>query len=133
MNILGLDIGFSRVGVAIGNSRVGIAFPKEIISYKEYKKIIEDYIRTQNIQKIVVGVPSSLEGQSSEHQEKIEKEIEILKAYFDIDIDTFDERFSTRIAENSLHLQGINSKKQKNYKDSMAAALILQGWFDVSR
>ena len=39
MNILGLDIGFARVGVAIGNTEIGLAFPRKTLLFEKYLDI----------------------------------------------------------------------------------------------
>lgn len=127
---LGLDIGFSRVGTSVGTTITGLAFARDILDYKTYKQEITKTIQEENIDALVVGMPNSLSGDDSDHQQKIIKEIQILTKIFSIPVYTFDEQFTTRIAEQSLHFMGINSKKQKGKKDAMAAAIILQGFLD---
>lgn len=132
---LALDIGFARVGTAIGESQIGLAFPREILAYNSYISDIEKIIDAEKIDAIVVGVPNNLSGEMSEHTEKIFSEINRLKKIFaqkNIPIHTFDEQFTTKIAEQSLQFMGIKAKKQKNKKDAMAAAIILQGFLDYT-
>lgn len=130
MNILCLDIGFSRVGLAIGNTNVGIAFPREIIAFKDYLLTIEKIIQSEKINMILIGDPKLMSNENSVHRDKILAEKLKIEKYCNIKVALFDERFTSKIAENSLHEMGYSMKKQKNKKDNIAASIILQGWLD---
>lgn len=139
MNILALDIGFSRTGFAIGSTETSLAFPREIIEYAQYKEHLEWYCKDsgENIKKIIIGVPNTLfentSGETSEHLQKIQQEIKNIQKIaekYQIQVDTFDEQFTSKIAEQSLYTMGFSAKKQKGKKDAMAAAIILQGYLD---
>ncbi len=137
MKILGIDIGFSRVGFAIGDTITPIAFPREVIDYNHYLDHILYYIDNEEIEKIVIGMPYSLSGQNenSDHIQKIKNEIEKIKNVLKkktekITVETFDEQFTSKIAQQSLSALGFSAKKQKGKKDSIAASIILQGYLD---
>jgi len=103
----------------------------------------------ENIEKIVIGVPNNMtlenpensqNSEKSQHIQKILAEIsEIKKSTKKLEISgrtievlTFDEQFTSKIAEQSLYTLGYSAKKQKGKKDNMAAAIILQGYLDRS-
>ncbi len=140
MKVLGLDIGFARVGVAIGDTEIKLAFPREQLDFKIYLKKLQKIIREENVKAIVMGDPKSSENLESfdknkpnyknKHREKTLLEKENIEEIFSIPVFVFDERFTTQIAEASLSQMGVKMKKQKNSKDSVAAAIILQNWFD---
>lgn len=144
MKIIGLDIGFARVGVAIGESDIGLAFPREQLHFEVYLPKLQKIIKEENVKAIVIGDPKSSEnledssyGQGSskkkyrnDHREKTLKEKENIEMTLGLPVFVFDERFTTQIAEASLTQMGVKMKKQKNSKDSVAAAIILQNWFD---
>lgn len=153
MSILGIDIGFSRTGFAVGSTFTGLAFPREIVKYSEYLQKILWYLDEkksgENIEKIVIGVPNNMtlenpensqNSEKSQHIQKILAEIsEIKKSTKKLEISgrtievlTFDEQFTSKIAEQSLYTLGYSAKKQKGKKDNMAAAIILQGYLDRS-
>ena len=156
MQILGLDIGFSRTGFAIGNTITGLAFPREIVQYEEYLQKILWYIEEsgEGIEKIVIGVPNNMShsenvgrmqcgsiensGKNDDHMQKILAEISRITQLVEnskkpeISVETFDEQFTSKIAEQSLYTMGYSAKKQKGKKDNMAAAIILQGYLDRS-
>lgn len=135
MQVLGLDIGFSRTGFALGNTVTGLAFPREIVAYTDYIQKIIWYLESsgEGIEKIVVGMPNMLSGGESDHMQKIAKEIHKIRTIasdFSVEVDEYDEQFTSKIAEQSLYLMGFSAKKQKGKKDNMAAAIILQGYLD---
>ncbi len=144
MKILALDIGFARVGVAIGDTDVKLAFPREQLKFEDYLRGLQTIIREENVCAIVVGDPKSSENledtrsaqysgkkqYTNTHREKTLREKENIKETLGLPVFVFDERFTTQIAEASLTQMGVKMKKQKNSKDSVAAAIILQNWFD---
>lgn len=133
MNVLGLDIGFARVGFAVGSTEIQMAFPREQFPFETYLIEVKRLIETEQIEAIIIGDPKPMNGEANEHMEKTMREKEKLEDLFSLPVHVFDERFTTQIAENSLHEMGVNSKKQKKSKDSVAAAIILQNWLDSKR
>ena len=80
--------------------------------------------------KIIVGLPISLDGTLGASAKSVIKEIEKLKGVTDIPIETYDERFTTVTAEQILLRQNVKRNKKKSVVDKVAAAIILQGWID---
>lgn len=121
MRFLGLDVGTRNIGVAFYDSNVGIIFPRDVVLVKteeyavgELKKIIE----RDKIDKIVVGLPVNFNSTRSKIQEYVEKFCNKLKNAVNVEIEFFDERFTTIIA------QTVTSKNV----DSISASLILEGY-----
>ncbi len=144
MKIIALDIGFARVGVAIGESDIKLAFPREQLKFEDYLLKLQKIITEENVKAIVIGDPKSSENledstyttdsgkkkYKNDHREKTLHEKENIKSTLGLPVFVFDERFTTQIAEASLSEMGVKMKKQKSSKDSVAAAIILQNWFD---
>ena len=144
MKIIALDIGFSRVGVAIGESDIQLAFPREQLHFEIYLQKLKKIIAEENVKAIVIGDPKSSENledssyaqhsnkkkYTNNHREKTLREKINIETTLGLPVFVFDERFTTQIAEASLSSMGVKMKKQKNSKDSVAAAIILQNWFD---
>lgn len=78
--------------------------------------------------KIIVGMPFNADGQETQKTRQVSEFIEFLKNNLNIEIIGFDERFTTKDAENVLIQANISRKKRKEKIDSLAAALILQGY-----
>ena len=106
MRIIGLDLGSKRIGVALSNSDLTVATPYDVIQRAD--KIEKDHTAILNIadeweaNKIIVGLPISLDGTLGASAKSVTKEIEKLKGLTDIPIETYDERFTTVTAEQIL-------------------------------
>jgi len=62
MKIIGLDIGFARVGVAIGDTEIKLAFPREQLDFKIYLQKLKKIIQDENVQAIVIGTQDPIVG-----------------------------------------------------------------------
>lgn len=90
----------------------------------------------ENVKLIVVGMPFNLKGQRAQKADEVQKFIELLKVKLDIAVVLWDERFTTTIAHQTMLAMG-TKKKERQKKDgridSMAAAIILQGYLDNTK
>ena len=132
--LLGLDIGEKRIGVAISDELGMIASPLMTINatgdvLAEMRTLITKY----DIPLIVVGLPVGLSGREGPQAKKVRAVADALAADLGIDIVYSDERLSSTVAEAALISQGTRRDKRKQQIDSMAAAVILQGYLDTQR
>ncbi len=134
MRILGLDYGNKRIGVAVcdelGMTAQGVA----TITRKNRRKDLEEidrFVRTYNVEKIVIGYPIRLNGTEGIQCEKVSKFTSILESTFSLPVVKWDETLSTKAAEEVLIQANISRKKRKNIVDKIAAAFILQGYLDA--
>jgi len=126
MKLLGLDVGKSRIGVAFCDTSVGIVFPRDVINVKSEKKAIEEIsniVKSEKIDKIIVGLPLNFNSTRSQIQEYVENFARLLKENLSVDIEFFDERFTTKMAMSM-------SNKGKNI-DSIAAKIILEDYIKL--
>ena len=131
MKILGIDWGTKRIGIAISNMSAKIAFPRPYI--KNNKKAIEEImtiISKENIKLVLVGIPLMENGGESDSTFDATKFFEKIKNKAKIDVQQFDERYTTRIAENVLESFGMKWQKSREIKDSISAVIMLQGYID---
>jgi len=132
--ILGIDYGSVRVGLSISDPLGLIAQPIEAFKNDEslFTRLGQITVR-ENVVLIVVGMPLNLKGQIAQKAEEVQKFIERLKEELNIEIATWDERFTTTIAGKTMLAMG-TKKKERQKKDgridSMAAAIMLQGYID---
>jgi putative holliday junction resolvase len=81
-------------------------------------------------------MPFNLKGQQAKKADEVQKFIEVLKAKLGIKVVAWDERFTTTIAHQTMLTMG-TKKKERQKKDgridSMAAAIILQGFLDNTK
>lgn len=136
MRTLGLDPGTKRIGVAISDELNFLARPLEIIERKnafEDLKRIEQIVKLNNVNKIIVGMPINMDGSIGEKANDAKKFAETLKAIPGVEIDFFDERLSTVQANNVLIEADISRKKRKGITDKLAAQFILQAYLDMKK
>jgi putative Holliday junction resolvase len=137
MRVLGVDYGSQRIGLSLSDPLGIIAQPIDAL-----KNDLSFFIRLQqlsvrkNVKLIVVGMPLNLKGQHAQKADEVEKFIKHLKAELGIEVVIWDERFTTAIAHQTMLTMG-TKKKERQKKDgridSMAAAIILQGFLDNTK
>ncbi len=133
MRKLGIDYGSKYIGLAISDRSNTVAHSKEVITRTDLKKDLEtikDYINKYEIDEIVVGMPTSLNGTQGPRAEKTQQFINFLNNSLDLKITEWDERFTTLIADQSMLDADLSRKKRKKMVDKIAAALILQNYLD---
>lgn len=120
MNYLGIDYGEKRLGLAKGDDHLKIATPfKTIENGPGALNELADIVKTEVIEKIIVGVPVSFDGQKNEFAARVVEFAEDLEARIGLPVETVNEVFSSKIAgENSIKV------------DESSAALILQTYLD---
>ena len=134
MRCLGLDVGDKRIGVAISDPEEILASPLTTILRDDDDKAIDAILELANkhgVQRIVVGLPYSLDGNIGTQANKVMIFMGKLSKCTGADIETRDERLSTVAAERLLLEAGANRKnKRKLQRDAAAAAFVLQGYLD---
>ncbi|MBM3156817.1 MAG: Holliday junction resolvase RuvX [Chloroflexi bacterium] len=133
---MGLDIGEKRIGVALSDPMGIIASALTVIERTTddaaIKQIIE-LARQNEVERIVVGLPRSLDGSIGKQAQAVQAFVELLKAHTELPIVTWDERLSTVAAERALLEAGTKRDKRKKHRDAVAAAFILQGYLDSQK
>ena len=131
--VMGLDIGEKRIGVALSDSLRIIAGALTVVDRvtddAALKQII-DLARENEVERIVVGMPRSLDGSLGKQAQAVQSFVDLLKERTDIPVVTWDERLSTVAAERTMLETGMKRDKRKKHRDSLAAAIILQGYLD---
>jgi putative holliday junction resolvase len=134
--ILGVDYGSQRVGLSLSDPLGIIAQPIDALKNDSLLlNRLQQLSARENVVLIVVGMPFNLKGQHAQKADEVDTFIEHLKAELDIEVAVWDERFTTAIAHQTMLSMG-TKKKERQKKDgridSMAAAIILQGFLDSS-
>ncbi|MBQ7069327.1 MAG: Holliday junction resolvase RuvX [Synergistaceae bacterium] len=131
--VLALDIGTVRIGAAISDpSRIiaqGLGVWKA--ENDEWLNDFDECLKKFNPSLVVVGLPVRTDGKISSMSEKILAVIENLKSkYPELEFTTWDERFTTVIAQQTLISADVSRKKRKKNVDKIAAVLILENWLE---
>ncbi len=133
MRKLGLDVGSKTCGFALSDELNITAQGKENFHFeeKEWNVLIEkvnQYLNEYEIDTIVVGYPTYPSGDKSETTYMIEEFLEILKSSTTIKVITIDENGTTKKANEVMIKAGLTREKRKEYKDQIAAQLILEDY-----
>ncbi len=133
MRILGLDIGEKRIGVSLSDPLGIMAGALTVIERKTDDAAIKQIIvlaRENEVERIVVGMPRSLDGSLGKQAQAVQSFVDLLKERTELPVVTWDERLSTVAAEKILLEADMSRKKRKKVIDQVAAVLILQGYLD---
>lgn len=136
MNILGLDYGQKRIGVAKSDELNFMAHPIGFIPVKNEQDAIasiKELIAEHRIQKVVVGLPITLKGETGPQAEKVKSFVEKLRSQIHCPVMTWDERLTTAQAERALLEQDMSRSKRKVKRDAIAAEIMLQSYLDFSK
>jgi putative Holliday junction resolvase len=136
--ILGIDYGLVRIGIALSDETGTIAFGREAIASNnpvdKLKKIISD----ENVNIVVIGYPLNLKGEKTKQTLEVESFEAKIKAelssppFNEIKITRWDERFTSKMASDSMLESGMKKKKRrdKSNLDIISAAIMLQSYLD---
>ncbi|MDN3030206.1 MULTISPECIES: Holliday junction resolvase RuvX [Rickettsieae] len=131
--IIAIDYGIRKTGIAISNQEQTIAMPlKTIYETIEEKKIksILDLVATYSICGIVIGLPISMNGNSSEQTIIVLKFSATLSSATNLPIYLQDERLTSLAANNLLKSLGVKRRERNQKDDSIAASMILETTLD---
>ena len=127
---LGIDYGTKRVGIAISDSTQIIATALCATPNIEIFKFLIDLTQKEEIDTIVVGEAKNLDGTATDSSVEIENFVEKITILFPKVKATIDERFTSKIAFQSIIDSGIKRKKRQNKSliDEVSATIILQDY-----
>ncbi len=132
---LGIDYGKKRVGIAISDSLQIIASALTTIDTPNIFTFLKDLLEKEEIDCFVIGEPKNLDGTPTDST-VITKEFvaKLSKKYPHISIKRIDERFTSKIAKQSILDAGIKKMKRRDKAlvDKVSAAIILQSYLDAN-
>lgn len=127
--ILGIDYGGKRTGIAVTDSMQIIVSALTTVETKDLITFLSDYTAKEKVEKIVVGLPTHKDGNYT----YLKKDIDLFTSNFtkirpEIEIDFYDESFTSAEAKSIIFQSGIKKKKRqdKSLVDKVSAVLILQ-------
>ena len=127
--IIGLDYGKVRTGIAVTDELPLIASGLCTVDTKNLLSFLKNYSRQETIDRFVIGEPRQMNNLPSESEVFIKPFIEALSTAFPgIPIERQDERFTSKLAQQSLIESGVGKKKRRDKAliDEVSATLILQ-------
>ena len=102
MRVLALDYGAARTGVAISDPTGTISRPLEVVERAAAPAGLArlgTIVREHEVELVVVGMPLTLRGEHGAQAEETTAFVEALRAELEVAVETYDERFTTTLAE----------------------------------
>jgi putative holliday junction resolvase len=122
VKVLALDYGSARTGVAVSDPTGTVARPLGVVeraaSEDGIARLVE-LAREEDVERIVVGLPITLRGEHGAQAEETDRFVELLRAAVDLPVESFDERFTTKLAK---------AGETRAEQDAVAAAHLLSSY-----
>ena len=129
--IMGIDYGRKRTGVAVTDPLKIIAGNLATVPTHTLMQFIKDYLSREQVERIVIGQPTQLNGEPSESMKYITPFVNKLRKELpDIPVVMYDERFTSTIAHQAMIDGGMkkSDRRDKNRVDAIAATIILNDY-----
>lgn len=129
--VLAIDYGLRRTGLAVTDPLKIIGSPLETVQTKNLISWLNEYIKREEVEHIVIGLPVNLDMTDTHATEPAKKIIEKIKQQFPkIPVSSEDERFTSKIAQQTMITGGMKKKerRKKSNVDKISAAIILQSF-----
>lgn len=131
MRALGIDLGERTIGLALSDALGMTAQPLTTLrraggetDLAALRKVCAEH----QVSIIVVGLPLNMDGSEGLRARMSREFAERLRAALGIPVELWDERLTTVGAQRALLEADLSRKKRREVIDSVAAALILEGW-----
>ena len=124
MKVLALDYGSARTGVAVSDPTGTLARPLEVVenaSAPAGLRHLAELVEREAVERIVVGLPVTLRGERGAQAEETEAFVSALRGVTEVPIESFDERFTTKLAE---------AQPSEAPPDAVAAAHLLSTYLE---
>ncbi len=131
--ILAFDFGKKRTGIAVTDELQIIASGLTTIDTKKVFSFLTNYLTKEKVELFVVGEPKQMDNTASESELLIIPFIKKLKSTFPkISIVRVDERFTSKMAFQTMIDSGLNKKQRRNKAlvDEISATIILQTYLE---
>ncbi len=129
--ILAIDYGQKRVGFAVTDELRICAGALDTIHVSKAFEFLQNYLQTENVDIVVIGEPKKLDNTASDSTRFIEPFVQrVRKAFPDLEIVRVDERFTSKMAFQTMIDAGLKKKERQNkgLVDRISATLILQSY-----
>ncbi|MEL4454393.1 Holliday junction resolvase RuvX [Lutimonas vermicola] len=129
--ILALDYGEKRIGIAVTDEMQIIASGLATVPTAEIFEFLKEYIKLEKVELFLVGEPKQMDNTVSESEKHIRPFLsKLAKIFSDIPIKRVDERFTSKMAFQTMIDSGLKKKQRQNKAliDEISATIILQSY-----
>jgi putative holliday junction resolvase len=127
--ILSIDFGLKRTGIAVTDPLQIIATGLTTLHSKELIPFLKDYFAKEQVELIIIGWPTNWDDSATHATPLVEKCIKDLQKHFPaMPVKKVDERFTSKMAKDSMLEMGLKKKDRRNKAlvDEIAATILLQ-------
>ncbi|MBR5936495.1 MAG: Holliday junction resolvase RuvX [Bacteroidaceae bacterium] len=131
--ILAIDYGTKRTGIAVTDPLRIIPGGLATVATHELQSFLAGYFSKEQVDQIVVGHPTNMNGEESASMKQIRPFVEKLKKqYPDKQVVMFDERFTSVLAQKAILEAGIKkmARRNKALVDEVSATIILESYMN---
>lgn len=131
--IVALDFGRKRTGIAVTDEMRIIASGLTTVGAHEIMPFLKNFVATENVDLFVVGEPKQMDNTPSESEALIQPFLKLLaKTFPTIPIARYDERFTSKMAFQTMIDSGLKKKQRQNKAlvDEISATIILQAYLN---
>ena len=128
---LSIDYGRKRCGIAVTDTSRIIATGLTTVAAAGLEKFLTDYMAAEPVDRIIIGLPTTLRGEPSESMRYITPAVNRLKRVFpDTPIEFFDERFTSVLAHRAMIDSGMkkSDRRDKAVVDEISATILLNDY-----
>jgi putative Holliday junction resolvase len=132
--ILALDHGAKRIGVALSDELGWTAQPLETFERRTLDRDIAhilDLVRSHDVGQVLLGLPLRFNGEEGPAVQAVHEFAARLGEVLPVSLVTWDERLTTKAAEDLLIAADVSRKKRKGAVDRVAAAILLQSYLEA--
>ena len=130
--IVSIDYGLKRVGIATTDPLKMIASPLETVDTPKIFLFLKKYLEKEEVERFVVGLPKNLNNEATHSTQAVLSFIDKLEEQFKIPVSKIDERFTSKMAFQTMIDGGLKKKDRQNKStiDKLSATIILQSYMD---
>lgn len=129
--ILALDYGSKRTGIAVTDELQLIASGLTTVPTTNLLPFLKKYFSEEEVELVLLGEPKQMDNTASQSEEKIREFLkEFTKAFPEMRLERVDERFTSKMAFQSMIDSGLKKKQRQNKAlvDEISATIILQSY-----
>lgn len=129
--ILSIDYGQKRTGLAVTDPLQIIAGGLATVSTSGLFDWLKDYLSKESVERIIIGEPKQTNGQPSENLARVQQFVNRWKKAFpQVPIEYYDERFTSVLAHQAMIDGGLKKKarQDKGLVDEISATIILEDY-----
>jgi putative Holliday junction resolvase len=129
--VLAIDYGTKRIGVALSDELGWTAQPLETLNRRTLDRDIAhiaSLVGTYEVRQVLLGFPLQLDGREGPAIEAMREFQSRLEQGVPVPVILWDERLTTKSAEDLLIAADVSRKKRKGVVDRIAASILLQSY-----